>query len=109
MNLSNANDNLNITFNLTAGATHRQFIVGSKTFPANYCPTLNTYVNNVTQDTHFEEMALYDGTNVVYSTNIDKNTNGFDSNSYDFQMIVPENGAPSWTSSTAYYLYVELD
>ena len=108
MNHTNANDNLNMTFNYTSGATHRAFYVGSRYMVNNTCPTLNTFVNNATQDTKFEEMALYDGYNIVYATILDQNTVGYNSQNYDFQMIVPENGAASFQGATAYYLYVEI-
>ena len=108
MNETNPNDNLTKTFNYSAGATHSGFYVGARYMPANTCPTLNTYVGNFTQDTHFEENALYDGANIVYATTIENRVAGFDSNNYDFQMIVPENGAPGFTSATAYYLYLEI-
>ena len=46
--------------------------------------------------------------NVVYVTPIEANIEGFNSNLYDFQMIVPENAGIGFSSSTAYYFYVEL-
>jgi hypothetical protein len=108
MNHTNANDNLNMTFNTTAGATHNSFYVGSKYISNSTCPTLNTYVNNATQDNYFEEMALYEGTSMVYATILNQNRAGYNGQNYDFQMIVPENGASSFQGSTAYYLYVEI-
>jgi hypothetical protein len=108
MSESNPNDNLNKTFNYSSGASHNSFYVGSKSIPANYCPTLNTYVNNATQDNYFEEMALFDGFSLVYATIMEPRRTGYSGQSFDFQMIVPENGAPSFTGATAYYLYVEI-
>ena len=108
MNHLNPNDNLNMTFNYSTGATHNSFYVGTRNITANSCPTLNTYVNNASQDTNFEEMALYDGSSAVYATTIDPNKVGYNGQRYDFQMIVPEDGSPSFTGATAYYLYVEI-
>jgi len=108
MSHSNPNDNLNMTFNYSTGATHQSFYVGSRLMVENTCPTLNTYVNNKTNDTYFEEMALYDGYNIVYATVLNQNQVGYDGHNYDFQMIVPENGAPGYQGATAYYLYVEI-
>ncbi len=106
MNHTNSGDNITATFSDT---THDLFWVGSTSIGANLCPTLNTYVNNATQDNSFEEMVLDDGSNIVYATIIEENeTAGYDGEFYDFQMIVPENGAPSFTGATAYYLYVEI-
>ena len=50
-----------------------------------------------------------DSTNgdIVYATILEQDAQGFDNNQYDFQMIVPEVGL-TWSSSTAYYFYVEL-
>jgi len=108
---TSADDNITATFDDT---THAEFFVGNVNISTNSCPTLNTYVDNSTQDTSFEEIALSDSTNftaggnVVYATIMESNLAGFDSNPYDFQMIVPERGTPGFSGATAYYLYVEL-
>ena len=110
MSHSNIADNITRTFNRGINGTHDQFFVGALAIAQNTCPTLNTYVGNSTQDSSFEEIALYEsaGNNIVYASIMEPEVEGFDGNSYDFQMIVPENGALGFTSSTAYYLYVEL-
>ncbi len=113
MNHTNSNYNITKTFNDT---THVSFSVGAVSISANICPTLNTYISNLTQDTDFEEIVLTDNTNfstpnyanLIYSTIIETNLVGFDSNTYDFQMIVPEVGYDGFSGATAYYLYVEL-
>ena len=76
---------------------------------ANQCPTLNTYINNVSQDTDFEEMALYDSTSIIYATILENDLAGYDGQTYDFQMLVPENGSQGFTGATPYYIYVELE
>lgn len=112
MNHSNPDDNITRTF--TGDTTHASFSIGAVTLSANACPTLNTYINNATQTTDFEEIALYDGLNtssggnVVFATILEQDRVGYNNQSYDFQMIVPENGHASFSGSTAYYLYVEL-
>jgi hypothetical protein len=108
MEHSGIDDNITATFNISAGATHASFYVGSRFMPANTCPTLNTYRNNVSNDNYWEEMALYDTASTVYVTIIDNDETGYDGATYDFQMIVPENGNSSFTGATAYYVYVEL-
>jgi hypothetical protein len=108
INHTNPDDNLTVTFNTTAGATHSAFYVGTRYISANSCPTLNVYRNNASSDSYWEEMALYDTSNIVYTSLLDDNEIGFDGGTYDFQMIVPENGLPTFTGSTAYYLYIEL-
>lgn len=107
MSHTNAEDNITATFNDT---THTEFFLGSTNITTNSCPTMNTYVGNATQDSTFEAVALYEavGTNVIYATILESDSEGFDSENYDFQMIVPENGAAGFTGSTAYYIYVEL-
>jgi hypothetical protein len=103
---NNSADNLTRTFSDT---THSSFWVGSRFINANSCPTLNTYINNVSQNTDFEEMALYDATSTIYATILENRLAGYDGQLYDFQMLVPENGTQGFSGSTAYYLYVELD
>jgi hypothetical protein len=102
-----AGDNVNTTFNYPG--THDLFWVAGRSLAANSCPTLNTYVANVTQDSVFEEMALYDLTSIIYATILENNVAGYNGQAYDFQMLVPENGSLGFTGATAYYLYVELD
>ncbi len=112
MNHTNPDDNITRTF--TGDATHSSFSIGGVTIGANACPTINTYINNATQTADFEEIALYDGFNtssggnVVFSTILEQDHNGYNNQTYDFQMIVPENGFSGFSGSTAYYLYVEL-
>jgi len=108
MNHTNSYDNITATFNTTASATHEAFYVGSTLISANSCPTLNAYSNSVADDNYWEEMALYDNTNVVYAAILEDDQAGFDNADYDFQMIVPENGDPSLTGATPYYIYLEI-
>ena len=42
----------------------------------------------------------------VYTTILDYNTTGYNTQKYDFQMIVPEDDITA--GNTAYYFYVEL-
>lgn len=106
LNHTGDSDNITATFD---DNTHDLFWVGTVSISDNSCPTLNTYVSNSSQDTLFQEMVLYDGTaNIVYATIIEEDEVGYDGETYDFQMIVPENGTPGFNSATAYYLYIEL-
>jgi len=106
LNLTNPDDNLNQTFNLTG--SNPAFYVGSVPIGANSCPTLNTYVNNASQTNYFYEMALYTAPSIVYATVMEPGSVGYDGDKYDFQAIVPDNGSPGFSGSTAYYLYIEL-
>jgi len=109
MSHSNADDNITATFD---NFTHASFWVGSVSIAANTCPTARTYVNDVPQAGvgMFEEMAIYENTGAytLYATVMEENAQGYDGDTYDFQMIIPENGSAAWTSATAYYLYVEI-
>lgn len=99
-------DNITKTFQY---GTHDSFWVAGTNLVASTCPTLNTYIGNVSQDSDFEEMALYDATSIIYATILENDLAGYDGQTYDFQMLVPENGSQGFTGATAYYLYVELD
>jgi len=110
LNHTNGDDNITKTFNQQS---HKGFFVGTREILANTCFSVRTYVNSTSQSARFEEVVLYDGTNesngnIIYATPLEQDTYGFDNSTYDFQMIVPENGLATWTSSIAYYFYVEL-
>ena len=88
--------------------------------------------DSVNTNDDFEEVLLYDGgyqgsnvsngginqtnntnfKNIVYASIIEEDAHGYrgnaDNQTYDFQMLLPEVGLSSWTSSTPYYFYVEL-
>lgn len=107
MSHTGASDNITATFNDTI---HAEFYVGVTQFVADDCNhTVNTY-NSTGQSeaTLFEEVALYDGVSVFYTGLLEEDATGFDGSSYDFQMIVPENGSAGFDSATPYYLYIEL-
>jgi hypothetical protein len=99
----------NITKTFLYPSTHSPFWVAGTNIGSGACPTLNTYIGNVSQDSDFEEMALYDGTSIIYATILENDLAGYDGQTYDFQMLVPENGSQGFTGATPYYLYVELD
>lgn len=103
---SGAVDSISNTF---SSSVHDEFWTGLVQFTADECNfTTATWVNNTNQSELFQEIALYDGSSVVYSTLIDSNTAGFDFGVYDFQLIVPEKGLDGPVSTTPYYFYVEL-
>jgi hypothetical protein len=106
---TNQYDNITKTFNAnSATGNHSEFFVGSVNISINSCPTVHTYVNDSSQTSRFAEVALYTSGTIVYSTLLENRVTGFDYNPYDFQMLVPENGAKGFSGATAYYLYVEL-
>jgi hypothetical protein len=56
----------------------------------------------------FQEVVLSDGSNLVYTSLLANDANGFDNKTHDFEMIVGENGHLGDTTSTPYYFYLEL-
>jgi hypothetical protein len=103
---SNPNDNISTTFSTK---DHKPFYVGETLIAEDSCYSIHTFVNETNQSVFFEEVLLHDKTSVVYAALVENDATGYNPNeTYDFQMIVPEVGAPSWQSSTAYYFYVEL-
>ncbi len=108
-------DRINLTFNMTS---HQQFEVSGKNFPQNDCNyTTSTYINDTAQsesvNMYFQEVILYDGSNIIYITIMESDEIGYETgsaenNTYDFQMLVPENESTSQTSPLTYYFYVEL-
>lgn len=94
-------DRTNRTF---TNASLTSWDVGGVTISA-ACQTY-TYVNNASQNVSFEEIILDDTANIVYATKLYADTTGFDANTHDYQMIVPDN---TTTATTTYYFYVEFE
>jgi hypothetical protein len=103
---TNDGDSVNNTFNQQL---HPEFSVGSLTLAANSCKSTNINVNSSSQSSNFYEVLISDSaSNLVYTSIIDADQAGFDSNSYDFQMLVGENGHNGDTQTTPYYFFMEL-
>jgi len=110
-------DNITTTFRY---ANHSSLVVGAKTIGKNECFALQTWQRDRAQtfsdsdNANFTQVILYDGTNttngnVVYETKTENDKTGYRTDStYDFQILLPENGAVGFSSSTPYYFYVEL-
>lgn len=104
---ASAVDSISNTFALPG--VHSAFSTANASFAANQCNyTTNTYVNGTSQTTDFYEVLLWDGSNMVYTSLLENRTAGFDLGTYDFQIIVAENGSTQVGTSTPYYFYVEL-
>ena len=104
---SGASDNITATFK-DDSLSHDAFYVGG-TLISSCEYALNTYVNSNPQDSTYDEVVLSDAEGeLVYANIITDNAIGFDGSTYDFQMLVPENGTEGYSSSTPYYLYVEI-
>lgn len=106
-------DSINTTYNMT---DHMTFWTGYTTLDD--CPTTYTYVNNASQFTDFEGVLLTsDAQSTLIFTAIleDKDEGerddktGFDGNTYDFQLLVGEDGSAGNSATTPYYFWVELE
>jgi hypothetical protein len=101
-------DNINSTFSYKI---HRGFFAGSAEIAQSTCKSAFTWANDTAQvasiNAPFQEMLLSDGASLIYATFIDDNTQGFNYNKYDFQMIVAEKGVGGYPN-TRYYFYMEL-
>ncbi len=109
MNHTSSNeDSINSTFSYQI---HKGFTVGTVPIAENTCRSTFTWANDTAQtpsvDAPFAEVLLHDGSNLIYTTFIDDNTQGFNYNNYDFQMIVAEKGVGGYPN-TRYYFYMEL-
>jgi hypothetical protein len=102
-------DSINKTFD-DEWSDHWGFMAGDTTIGANSCNySINPWINDTANSVDlFEEVLLYDGTNLLYTSRIQDNLFGYHNNiTYDFQMLVAEN-ASTGASRTNYYFYVEL-
>ena len=87
------------------------------------CPSVRTYGTNAsgdlpgtkTENATFEEVLLYsdggsDATRgVIYASILQSNVRGYNNKTWDFQMMVGEDGHDGDTKSTTYYFFVELE
>ncbi|OGJ21279.1 hypothetical protein A3K73_05490 [Candidatus Pacearchaeota archaeon RBG_13_36_9] len=98
-------DSISNTFN---AKSHPSFFVGSIEIPINNCSSANLYGPGGEQSSSFYEVLLKDDSNIIYTSVLEKNLEGFDGNDYDFEMMVAENGHGADTSATTYYFYIEF-
>lgn len=94
-------DSVNNTFSGIAP----DFDVGSVSLSG--CYGTNAYDDTGAQTTDFHQALLSDGPNIVYSTLLNSSV-GFNSQTWDFQLLVGENGKVGNEAATPYYFYVEL-
>jgi hypothetical protein len=101
-------DNIQNTF---ADTTHNTFTIAGTAL--DNCPTAYPYVNDTSQaadlSSIYQEILINDTAgNLIYVGNLEIDPIGYDEvNTYDFQLIVPDNTAAN--NQTTYYFYVELD
>lgn len=99
---STGSDSVNRTFR---PSNNTELTVGGITIAAGTACAMNTYVNNASQSTTFEEIILTDdGVTTIYATPIEEDKTGFDGQPHDWQALVPSN-----LTTLTYYVYVEFE
>ncbi len=96
-------DSINKTFNLT---THAQFYAGDTLISANSCYSTYLNVGGQSQSDNFSELILADK-KLIYTSLLENSVQGFNNETYDYQLIVPDNTNQS-SASELYYFYIEL-
>lgn len=98
-------DSVTNTFN---GTSHPVFSVGTQS-DLSGCYSTNAFINTGQSATDYYQVLLSDDySNIVYTTIMDDDQIGFDGSTYDFQLLVGENGHNGDTATTTYYIWVEL-
>jgi len=104
-----SSDDVDSISNTFDAKSHPSFFVGSIQIPVNNCSSANLYDSGGEQSSSFYEVLLKDsGSNIIYTSILEKDKEGFDGDNYDFEMIVTENGHGNDTTSTTYYFYIEF-
>jgi hypothetical protein len=107
LSLGSGADNMTNTFCESCG-NFSTFSVGTTPITADTCTyRTNAFAENGAQTTSWDQILLYEGSHIVYTTIIDQDTTGFDGSSYDFQLLVGENSTAG--TVTTYYIYVEIE
>ncbi|NCN86654.1 hypothetical protein GW932_02380 [archaeon] len=101
-------DGVNETFSYDN--LHDLFFTNQHQFNEGECMSTYIYDNSSSSvDNHFEEVLLWDGTDVVFTSLLEEQSvNGFDGKDHDFEMLVLEDGHETDVDVTTYYFYVEL-
>ncbi len=109
VNQTTDQDSVNRTFQNTT--TLDVFYVGTQVInsSAQNCYAVNLNDETGSSSTDFQEVILHDNaSSLVYTALIKQNSNGFDGNTHDFEMLVGEDGHNGDNNPTTYYFYVEL-
>lgn len=98
-------DGVNETFNRN---DHELFYTNNLEFSAGECK--NSKILNETGQGIFDEVLLWspDSNAVVFTSLLKNNVFGFNGKSYDFEMLVLEDGHETDVDITNYYFYIEL-
>ena len=107
-------DGIDETFNesghLSDGTTdHPVVYVGTHTIAAGTCPATDLYENDSSSGINFTEILLTDNSSIIFTSIIEVNRMGYNSSTWDFQMLVGEDGHDGDDTVTPYYFFVELE
>lgn len=106
-------DGVDETFTLSGAGTHDLFTTANQQFSEGECQSTRIYGDTgAGVADEFEEVILYEpaGASVVFASILESGSvQGFDTNDYDFEMLVLEDGHGVDTSTTTYYFWVELE
>jgi hypothetical protein len=103
------NDGVNETF---VAQDHSEFYAASQQFSANECQSTSLFDGTGTSNSgNFTEVLLYEpvSTTLVFASLLESNLMGFDNSTYDFEMLVLEDGHGSDVATTQYFFWVELE
>ena len=98
-------DGINETFDNTV---HTNFATGTISFTSGDCMSTEIFAEGGQTEATFDEVLLWDGSDLVFAALLEEDVVGYDGVSHDFQMIVVEDGHNGDSSTTPYYFYVEL-
>lgn len=104
-------DGVNETFTLL-GSGHNTFYTNNLEFSEGECRNTQIFTNaGYGEDNKFEEVLLYEPTtsSVIFTSLLNEDVFGFDSNPHDFEMLVLENGHLTDIDTTTYYFWIELE
>jgi hypothetical protein len=102
LNIPNSStDGINDTFTLYS---HPNFLVGSNLVTG--CRSTRPYNGSQTGGDFWNVMLSTNASNVVYTSILADNANGYDNSSIDFELLVPTDRS---TGQATYYFYAELN
>lgn len=102
----NSLDSVYKTFN---EKSHPEFYVGGVKIDTNTCNSTNLFDDIGDKSSGFYEVMLADdASNIIYTAILENDIDGFDGKTYDFEMIVGENGRNGDNQLTKYYFYIEV-
>ena len=87
------------------------FFVGAKKINgSNACPQANLFNSTGPQSLHFTEVLMTDNLSrsIIFTSLTEDNHPGFDGATWDFEMLVADNGHLGDTATTTYFFYVEM-